>query len=224
VRKILYGSFLALCSGAALAISQPGTDVTFTYDESTLFGTGTVVGNSIFFSPTTFLAQSDNDDGSVTVPQTLNITIEVNSGSPYTITDFQLVELGDYQLSGTSSSVSASGRLQVTSTTTTCGFFACVDSELFSAGPLTTVGALTEWTASASVDLADTAGWGSDTAVIAQIQNVLNATSTVLGESAFIQKKFEGVGLVVNPIPVPAAVWLFGSALGVLGWLRRRAA
>ena len=25
------------------------------------------------------------------------------------------------------------------------------------------------------------------------------------------------------PIPVPAAVWLFGSALGLLGWARRRA-
>lgn len=27
-----------------------------------------------------------------------------------------------------------------------------------------------------------------------------------------------------NPIPVPAAVWLFGSALGLLGWVRRRVA
>jgi len=26
-----------------------------------------------------------------------------------------------------------------------------------------------------------------------------------------------------NPIPVPAAVWLFGSALGLLGWMRRKA-
>jgi hypothetical protein len=25
-------------------------------------------------------------------------------------------------------------------------------------------------------------------------------------------------------IPVPAAAWLFGSALGLLGWMRRRAA
>ncbi len=26
-----------------------------------------------------------------------------------------------------------------------------------------------------------------------------------------------------NPVPVPAAVWLFGSALGFLGWMRRKA-
>ncbi|MBN8280769.1 MAG: VPLPA-CTERM sorting domain-containing protein [Gammaproteobacteria bacterium] len=30
--------------------------------------------------------------------------------------------------------------------------------------------------------------------------------------------------LTVTPVPVPAAVWLFGSAVGVLGWARRRAA
>lgn len=27
---------------------------------------------------------------------------------------------------------------------------------------------------------------------------------------------------VTQPVPVPAAVWLFGSALGLLGWIRRR--
>ncbi len=30
-------------------------------------------------------------------------------------------------------------------------------------------------------------------------------------------------GTTIAPIPVPAAVWLFGSALGLLGWVRRRA-
>lgn len=29
--------------------------------------------------------------------------------------------------------------------------------------------------------------------------------------------------LTTAPIPVPAAVWLFGSALGLLGWMRRKA-
>jgi len=27
---------------------------------------------------------------------------------------------------------------------------------------------------------------------------------------------------VASPVPVPAAVWLFGSALGLLGWMRRK--
>ena len=33
-----------------------------------------------------------------------------------------------------------------------------------------------------------------------------------------------GYQLTFTPIPVPAAVWLFGSALGLLGWIRRKAA
>jgi hypothetical protein len=34
----------------------------------------------------------------------------------------------------------------------------------------------------------------------------------------------EAMKFSVNVIPVPAAVWLFGSALGMLGWMRRRTA
>jgi len=32
------------------------------------------------------------------------------------------------------------------------------------------------------------------------------------------------INLTVATVPVPAAVWLFGSALGLLGWMRRRVA
>lgn len=39
------------------------------------------------------------------------------------------------------------------------------------------------------------------------------------GDSATFSSNF-----VVQPVPVPAAVWLFGSALGLMGWMRRKAA
>jgi hypothetical protein len=34
---------------------------------------------------------------------------------------------------------------------------------------------------------------------------------------------FVAMGLATTTVPVPAAVWMFGSALGLLGWIRRRA-
>jgi hypothetical protein len=38
----------------------------------------------------------------------------------------------------------------------------------------------------------------------------------------FNNRPFVMDNLVVQSVPVPAAVWLFGSALGLLGWMRRR--
>jgi hypothetical protein len=54
-----------------------------------------------------------------------------------------------------------------------------------------------------------------------QIQNTLDAFTFASGQQAFIQKKLT---LVTSVVPVPAAVWLFGSALAGIGFLRRRAA
>jgi hypothetical protein len=38
----------------------------------------------------------------------------------------------------------------------------------------------------------------------------------------FDNGKFTAAGYAVTTLPVPAAAWLFGSALGLLGWMRRR--
>ncbi len=76
---------------------------------------------------------------------------------------------------------------------------------------------------------------GDDVSVGAQQQGSDYATSTasIGGGSLVMQSALwntlgsggtstGGVELVFNVVPVPAAVWLFGSALGLLGWTRRR--
>jgi len=39
---------------------------------------------------------------------------------------------------------------------------------------------------------------------------------------SFSNMFYDNIVIDVTPIPVPAAVWLFGSALGLLGWMRRK--
>lgn len=46
--------------------------------------------------------------------------------------------------------------------------------------------------------------------------HVQNTTGAGSGGSGWV------AGVATSTIPVPAAVWMFGSALGLLGWIRRR--
>ncbi len=227
------GCVLSISANAAM-VTLTGTDVQFTFDDASLFGSASVVGNSLIFTPASFSASSSNGAGAVQTTDTLNIDVQAITAG-FNLTSFSLAELGDYNVSGATNNgnvatgVNASARLQVTSLTTNCsgglfGGFPCLDSAIANTGPLAdTGGASVNWSLSTSVDLAATAGWGGDTHVTAQLQNNLTATTLSAGENAFIQKKAGGIVLTVNPVPVPAAVWLFGTGLlGLAGVARRK--
>ena len=90
-------------------------------------------------------------------------------------------------------------------------------------GPLTVQNALTQWNATALLSLGDTPGWTGDTNVDLSVWNESIAETLALGEEAFVQKKIGGVSIEASVVPVPAAVWLFGSGLMALfGWKARR--
>lgn len=225
---------LAAASSQAATVTLNGDNFSFTFDDSTLFGSAGVVGDSIYFLPTNFGAQATNLDGAVITSDVLNIQIQVLDGFSYEIGSISFVEVGDYELFGSSAEVQANGRLQVTSNTKVgpnpllipgLPDVALNTSQIFAAGNMDTVGALTEWSAIAAVDLTAIAGWGSDTSIVVQVQNNLRAVTTELGDSATIQKKAQLIGLSVQPseVPVPGAAWLFGSALvGLIGLHRKK--
>jgi hypothetical protein len=214
----------------AATVTDCGSDVCFTYDDSTRFGTATVVQNAIFFAPSKFKISSRNGAGLKTRSVTLNMIINVINPE-FTMSQFFLEEQGDYGMLGESTSVGADGMMAITSGNKTCTNtvnplfpdMPCRASNTFTAGDLSAQNTLTDWSASTFIDLADSPDWNSDTSVVMTLQNNLYASSFEFGELAFIQKKYAGVGIRVMPeVPVPAAVWLMGSALGVLGMIRRR--
>ena len=59
-RSMLVGAGLVLLatSVSAAIVTVDGDNVRFTYDDETLYGTGLVSGDAIFFQPTTFRAES----------------------------------------------------------------------------------------------------------------------------------------------------------------------
>jgi len=219
------GVVLLATSAHSATITQMGTDISFTYDDATLFGVGTVSGNNIFFTPDAFLAQSIDGAGVATSVDTLDIHV-VTTTAGFNLTSFLLIENGDYKLEGAGANVDADTVFQVVSNTnlTGCSGILCQDAFSTSAGALTdTGGASVTWSLGGGIDLADTVGWGSDTDVNISLENTLLADTTTMGEIAFIQKKFGAIGITINPVPVPAAVWLFGSGLlGLIGIARRR--
>ena len=208
--------YFAMATASAATITQFGDDVGFTYDNATLYGTGVVFGNSIFFTPAAFLAESLDGAGLDTSTATLNIDINATTDG-FSMNNFTIYEDGDYRLKGSGASVSADAFFRATSLTTACGFPPCQDEVLFDAGTLTDAdGALALWDMGASLNLF----WGNDTDVRLTVQNTLTAETLASGEIAFIQKKFS---ITIPEVPVPATVWLFGSGLlGLIGVARRK--
>ncbi|VAW65061.1 hypothetical protein MNBD_GAMMA11-2079 [hydrothermal vent metagenome] len=67
--------------------------------------------------------------------------------------------------------------------------------------------------------------WDSDYSLGVTFQNDLTATTLNPGKRAFIQKKRGDTGIVVDPVPVPTAIWLSGSGLtGLIVTARRQRA
>jgi hypothetical protein len=213
-------------AGAAEII---GTDFDVIYDPSSLglFGTLSLVGDTLSFTPNNFIATSTNGEGVVTptgATTASNIQLVANPG--FHFGSLQLTEFGDYLLSGAGSTVSLSGELIAFDGDANANPIASYTTSTITPNGLLNVnsGSAVNWSATAGITNATpTFGGGgawlaSAGTVDLSIENLLSASTVSANSEALIQKKaaFGGVGLTVTPVPLPGAFWLLGSGLVAL--------
>lgn len=215
--RITICALLALPFGSdAAVVTLNGTDVDFTFDNSllSLFGTPAVSGDSLIFSPTTFVANAANLAGLVVTNATMNVTVTPHAGQ--TLSNATLFEQGDYfrqeVFTPNSTAVAVLGQFIVDGTNA---------YSIAPAAPLSSVitsflsPAMTPWTSTTIAAL-------SGSSAQLTVQNILWAVSMQLGSGAFIEKKLVQISVDPAPVPIPAPVMLFMSALAGVFVVSRR--
>ena len=206
---------LAMCvtmPAMSALVHLSGDTVDFYYDDAqpgmSVYGDLSVIGDSIFATPTEFFAESLNI-GSDSLSALGTVQVVAKSG--YTFDAVQVAQQGDYKMSGEGSTVTTQSTLNIVNNTYSV---ADLNSALLSSDDFTiNDGILKSWSSSTFVGL-NTGLWADTSSIDLELTSLLTADSLASGASAFIQNKFVGGGLVTiytTPVPVPAAIWLMMS-------------
>lgn len=223
-QALCLGAILLLCSSAFSATQTlSGTTVDFQFDDALtgLFGVPTIAGDTLLFTPSSFSAQALNNSGAALTFSNINIQIDAKAG--FNLSTARLDESGVYILDspgggGTAPTVLVNG--QVTSTAVNSNPTNNLASPITAVAGFGSTGLASQaWQAFANADLASL----NSNSLIVTIGNILRASASNLNDTAFINKNRVTLNVGTTAIPIPASVWLFGSAiLGLVAAGRRR--
>jgi hypothetical protein len=227
-------SAFALPAGATV-ISYCGPNLCYEYDDAqtavSLYGLPIFSGDDAFFTPNTFRAQSadgvalHSPFGNTDFVDGTFVFSRVWTSNPNNeISGILAYEEGDLEINYGGGEVHGDLYLRAFGLNATEPIVIATDSiDVFG-----NTGGNQLWAMSASIFPAASLSQVANNITLT-IQNQLSAftsDTTAGSEYAYIEKKLileiNTLIPVGNPVPVPAAVWLFGSAMGLLGLARRR--
>ncbi len=215
----------------ATIITVVGTSFDLRYDDTKLglFGAPTLVGDQMFFTLSNFVAQSNNGAGVVSTFSTVSgLELVAKNGTRFT--GLMLSEFGDYNLSGTNSTVQVLGQLRAFNTANALSTQTSSNLVVSAATPLNLAdGANHDWLASAAIDAT------TPVLPVPGFTNVIASSPEVMGLlienrlsaytdpaqsgllQAFIEKKVAGVAVTVSVVPEPETWLTFLLGLGLVG-------
>lgn len=196
-----------------------GRTVGFSFDDALqgLFGTASVSGDTLFFTPVAWSAASLNGTGFDLTHATLHVRVSANPG--YAFDALALLARGDYLLEGAGSRVGIGGQMRAfDAEMPQTDLAVAIDAD----GDLSLRGLPTrDWSAHATLDVP---AYGSSGLVLT-LAPLLLASSGVPNTLAFVEMKFVGLDVSTHAVPVPEAdTWsMMLTGLGLVGFtvLRR---
>ena len=228
VYQLASGFFLLsqVFSGTAFAapVTLSGSTVDYTFDDTLLglFGPASLSGDTLYFTPVNFQAQSLNGSGYALTNSTMNIEVSAHDG--WSFSSMALAEQGDYLLLGGASTADVAGQIRIRDVADPV---TNMTASIVSSVPLDHSGRpTTNWDAGATVDLS---AWNGTEAVNVTVQNLLLASTTGASSLAFVEKKFVGLTptmAAISPVPEAETYAMLLAGLGLIGWKigRRRTA
>lgn len=211
---------LAAAPAQAAIVTLSGSTVNYTFNDSLLglFGTPSISGNTLYFTPINFYAQSLNGAGYSLTRDTVNVQVSAKAG--YTLDALNLQETGDYQLLGRKSNVNVGGQIRVFSLSQPLNQ---LTDSVTPTAPLNLKGSSThDWTAVAGIDLTQHPSSYSASPINVTLENLLTADTLKKNTLAYIEKKSIGLDVITSPVPEVKDWALMLAGLGLVGLQMRR--